>query len=410
MTNNIDTDLCISELFSKLNIFPQFTKNNIPIVFSSSNLYARYVSVSIISLLENSDSSYNYDINILETDLSEEIKNRLKSIEMDYSNVAIRFINLQDILEHLFCHFYLRGQVTKESYYRFFIGEILKNYEKVIYLDADTVVKGNIVELYNQKVDANLLAAVNDVSILLGAITKYKRADIPYTYDIYFTDVLKILPNSYIQAGVMLMNTKKMYQDNFAQKCMDKLYEIGKPLWVDQDIINIVANKKIKYIDIKWNYGLHIKETEDFASIPNQLYKNVVNQRNDIKILHMTGPKCDTYPHNEFSDIFWKYARLSPFYEILLFDNILRMPARWNNELANIHFPNINNHFAKNEKDMKLLFVMAHPVKFRLKKWCYGIKKAFAFGKRHKKYQNKFNAVKQLIKEAKIYEKQLAGI
>ncbi len=411
MSSNTTTDnLNISELFNSLSINPQFDQNNIPIIYSTSNLYARYVSVSIISLLENADSSYNYDINILETDLSEEIKNRLKSIEKDYNNVSIRFINLQEILGDLFNYFYLRGQVTKESYYRFFVGEIFKNYEKIIYLDADTVVNSDISILYQQDLHNNLLAATNDVSILLWAVTKLKRPDLPYTYDIYFSDVLKILPNSYIQAGVMLMNSHQMYQEHFAQQCMNKLKEIGKPLLVDQDIINIIANKRIKYLDIQWNYGLHIKNPKDFAALPNHLYTNLINQRYDIKILHMTGPKCDTYPHNEFSEIFWKYARLSPFYEILLFDNILRMPSKWNNDLAKVHFPNINNRFAANEYNTKLLFVIEHPMRFKLKKSWYAIKKAFAFGKRYQKYNQKYQSLKTLLKDAKKLKKSFFKI
>ena len=411
MSNNFESkNINISEMFSKLNIMPQFEKKNIPVVFSTSNLYARYVSVSIISLLENSDRTFNYDINILETDLTEEIKNRLKSIEKSYPNVAIRFINLQEILGHLSSNFYLRGQVTKESYYRFFVGEIFKNYKKVVYLDADTVINSDISELYQQNLGDNFLAATNDVSILLWAVTKLKKPDLPYAYDIYFSDVLKILPNSYIQAGVMLMNAEKMYQEHFAQQCMDKLKEIGKPLFVDQDIINIIANKKIKYLDIQWNYGLHIKKPEEFSPLPNRLYKNILNQRHNIKILHMTGPKCDTYPHNEFSEIFWKYARLSPFYEILLFDNILRMPSKWNNDLAKVHFPNINNRFTADEYNTKLLFVIEHLMRFKLKKSWYAIKKAFTFGKRYQKYNQKYNNIKVLIKDAKKLKKDMLKV
>jgi uncharacterized protein (DUF2225 family) len=80
------------------------------------------------------------------------------------------------------------------------------------------------------------------------------------------------------------------------------------------------------------------------------------------------------------------------------------------NELAKIHFPNINNHFAANERQTKLLFVMDHLGRFKAKKAYYVIKKAFAFGEKHKKYQQKYDNVRQLIKDAKTFKKQLLKV
>ena len=400
----------ISDLFASLNITPQFPINNIPIVYSSSHLYTRYVSVSIISLLENSNPSYNYDINILHSGLSDEVKNRMKCIESLYSNVLIRFIDVKDILEPLFQHFYLRGQVSKESYFRFFVGEIFRDYRKLVYLDADTVINTDIVELFHLNIDNKLIAATNDVSIFLWAIKKIKRPDLPFTYDKYFSEILKILPNQYFQAGVMLINSGLWFQEHFAHRCMEKLKQIGKPLFVDQDIINIIANGRVTYLDIQWNYGMHIKNPTEFSQLPARIYNCIVSQRKNIKILHMTGDKCDRYPHSEFSQFFWTYARKSPFYEIFLFDNILTMPSKWNRELANIHFPNINKHFAAIEEMERLLFVGQHGLYFRFKKLRYGFMSAFTFGSRHQKYKRKYELVKIALHKARELRKSFFRI
>ena len=53
---------------------------------------------------------------------------------------------------------------------------------------------------------------------------------------------------------------------------------------------------------------------------------------------------------------------------------------------------------------------MNHLVRFELKKWKYGIKKAVSFGKKYEKYQNKFTVVKQLLQSAKKLKKQLLHI
>lgn len=48
-----------------INIYPAFEKNNIPIVFESSNYFIPYLSVALLTLIENTTDENNYDIIIL---------------------------------------------------------------------------------------------------------------------------------------------------------------------------------------------------------------------------------------------------------------------------------------------------------------------------------------------------------
>ena len=151
------------------------------------------------------------------------------------------------------------------------------------------------------------------------------------------------------------------------------------------------------------------------------------------KIYHFcTGEKVWLYPNMEHSNIWWKYARISPFYEeivqrMLIYstqkDSLAILNAKndiiasqnhgvslLRQEFAKIHFPNINNHFAANERYTKLLFVLDHLWRFKAKKAYYAVKKAFAFGEKHKKYQQKYDTVKALVKEAKSFKKQLLKV
>jgi hypothetical protein len=84
--------------------------------------------------------------------------------------------------------------------------------------------------------------------------------------------------------------------------------------------------------------------------------------------------------------------------------------AQLRSEFVEIHFPNINNHFAIDEKKFKLLFVMENLTHFKLKKWEYAVKKTLSFGARHQKYQQKYDKVRALIKEAKRFKKRIRKI
>ena len=122
------------------------------------------------------------------------------------------------------------------------------------------------------------------------------------------------------------------------------------------------------------------------------------------------------------ADIWWQYARKTPFYEEILqklidFRISQRKPQantaeiqQLRKEFAQVHFPNINNRFAANEYNTKLLFVIEHPMRFKLKKSWYAIKKAFAFGKRYQKYKQKYQSLKTLLKDAKKLKKSFFKI
>ena len=73
------------------------------------------------------------------------------------------------------------------------------------------------------------------------------------------------------------------------------------------------------------------------------------------------------------------------------------------NEFAQLHLPNINYHD-------KLSYVMRRISYLELKKFMYKLKKAFSFGERHKKYQEKYSRIKNLIKDAKKLKKEYKRI
>ena len=70
---------------------PAFAINNVPVVLAANNLYAPYAGVFIRSLLDHISEENNYDIIILERDISKENQRLLKSLAAGYTNVSIRF-------------------------------------------------------------------------------------------------------------------------------------------------------------------------------------------------------------------------------------------------------------------------------------------------------------------------------
>ena len=72
-------------------------RKEIPIFFSTDDNYIPFLAVAIRSIIDNASSDYNYKINVLNTGLKDENKNKIKKLET--SNFEIEFINIDKKLK-----------------------------------------------------------------------------------------------------------------------------------------------------------------------------------------------------------------------------------------------------------------------------------------------------------------------
>lgn len=56
-----------------------------------------------------------------------------------------------------------RAHFSASTYARLFIPQLFREYEKVIFIDSDTVVKADLAALLNVELGTNLVAAVKDI-------------------------------------------------------------------------------------------------------------------------------------------------------------------------------------------------------------------------------------------------------
>ena len=281
---------------------PAFSKNNIPIAFATDTNYFWALMVALESLQVNSSNEYNYDIIVLEENLNENQIQLLQSYMKDKQNYSVRLIDMAPILskygEELF---YKREYWSRAIYYRLFLPELLPEHEKLIYLDVDLLLLGNIKDLFSIDLQDVLLGGVLDLSLFRKKfITYVKKIKQP------------IYP--YINSGVLLMNLKKMREYNIVKKYIKILQHQPDLHYPDQDIINIVCQGNIKLLNIVWNYSNF--PFREFSSCKGNLTlrnlkKDYLAARSHIKILHY-HIKPWRFPDAGFSDIWWSYVDRLP--------------------------------------------------------------------------------------------------
>lgn len=132
-----------------------------PIVISFDDNYAISGGALINSIVRHSDKNTHYDIVVLENKVSNLNKQRLTRLVSAHTNFSLRFFDVNAFTELDGVH--TRAHFSASTYARLFIPQLFREYEKVIFIDSDTVVKADLATLLNVELGTNLVAAVKDI-------------------------------------------------------------------------------------------------------------------------------------------------------------------------------------------------------------------------------------------------------
>lgn len=272
----------------------------INICFSADNNYVKPLSCSITSILKNADIDTDLNIFILENNFSEENKNKILSLKK-LKICEIKFIKIEDNLINIVPNF--RGDlnyISKVSFFRFFIADLLKDIDKIIYLDCDVIVLSDLKSLFMQDIQNYYVAGVEDLGFYRNRISKKFKHLKEFDF--------------YINSGVLLINSYIWRQEQISLKLLNVVKEKSKEIvWLDQDAINIVCKNKIKPIDYSYNLQVNALKKDKLQNHPKK--KQIIENYKRIKILHYTTSKK---PWNYFEYIplrkyYLDYEKLTPF-------------------------------------------------------------------------------------------------
>ncbi|MEB6222353.1 DUF4422 domain-containing protein [Pantoea anthophila] len=269
---------------------PFFSERNIPVVICSDNNYAMSLGALVNSIAVNSTEHHNYDIVILDNGISHRNKQRVQDLVSERNNFNIRYFNVNafDELKSV----YIRPPFTVATYSRLFIPRLFRSFEKVIFIDTDTVVESDLAELIETPLGNNLVAAVQD--IVMEGFVKFGNvaqsdAGVQSARD-YLTTTLKMPDtNAYFQGGIMVFNIKQMNEEEIFPRLMKELK--GQSFWfLDQDIMNKVFYGRVHFLPLEWNVYHGNGNTEVFY--PNLIfstYARYLKARQNPKMIHFAG-------------------------------------------------------------------------------------------------------------------------
>ena len=141
----------------------------IPIFFSTDDHYIPFLDVAIRSLIANASRAFSYRLIVLNTGLDAENVRLVKQNEEE--GFTIDFVDISEQVEQIKSRFKNVYHFSVVTYYRLFIASLFPQYDKVIYLDCDLVVLGDISKMYAIDMGENIIAAGPEQFVRL--ITEY---------------------------------------------------------------------------------------------------------------------------------------------------------------------------------------------------------------------------------------------
>ncbi len=258
--------------------------------FSTDDHYIPFLDVALASMIENASKEYKYRIIILNTGLDPDNIAKIKQRERE--GFSIDFFDMSDDLGSIKARFKNVYHFSIVTYYRLFIASLFPICDKIIYLDCDIVVLGDISELYNIDLEDAILAAAPEQFV-----------QNTHEFRVYAEKAVGVDPDGYINAGVLVLSLDQFRKNEIEKKFVDLLIEYDFDLLdPDQAYLNYLCENKIRILPNGWN--------KEPMTLSCEGKKNIVHYA-----LYKKPWQYDDVIDGEY---FWQYSKKSPFYDEIL--------------------------------------------------------------------------------------------
>ncbi|MDR1392345.1 MAG: glycosyltransferase family 8 protein [Clostridiales bacterium] len=273
-------------------VFHEIKEIQIAVAFDEN--YAYPAIVMLTSLFENALDNTKYIVTaMIPSNLSDETKTKVISLNELYQSHEIIFYDMGDAFIQAQCTFY----VTTPTYYRLKLPDVLKDQDKCIYIDVDTIVLKDLQELHNIDIENYYIGGACDYARYLQEINQR------------MLELKNVWGDKYINAGVLLMNLKKMRQDDVYKKFEELILNKGHLLlYNDQDALNSICYEKILTIKPKFNYVFGWQYQGSSNEDKNEAKQNPY-------IIHYACLKPWIHSNCAISHFWFSYAQKTKFYD-----------------------------------------------------------------------------------------------
>ena len=262
------------------------------ILYASDKRYFKFMMTSIYSLLEN-NKNLIINLHIIDGGFSDEQKLELEKMLFMY-DVHYKIYSIDSIRKYLDKFNIPLWRGTEVSNARLFASEIIKDTDKAVYIDSDTIIDGPIEHLF------------------------YENNDYPVSAsrEIVIPKHMKNKTSKYYNSGVLLYDFKAC-DDN---KLLDKLLKASKEkkdllVYPDQDLLNIALYDEIGRVPFSYNISPKVYDVYNYPHIYSK--SDDISEKTVDEIIKELEKPCIYHMLSYMSIRPWQENSIHPFNEIL---------------------------------------------------------------------------------------------
>ena len=261
--------------------------NKIPVFYACDDNFVKYTMVSLQSMMDHASKEAQYEIHVLHTNISEEMQKKMHA--MENANFSVQFDHVTEYLHFIQEKLPLRDYYSKTTYFRLFIAEMFPEIDKAIYIDSDTVVLGDIAQLYAYDLGDAYVGACREQVMIQEEV-----------YGTYVEKVLGVERDNYFNAGMLVINCEQFRKNHVLEQFMELLPMYNFVVTQDEDYLNLICHNKVCWLPQKWN-------VEVFGQIPCR--------EEEICVLHyIMVSKPWHYSDCRLQEYFWESAQKTSVY------------------------------------------------------------------------------------------------
>ena len=259
----------------------------IHIFYACDDGFVKFTIVSLFSMMQNASRKHQYHIHVLHTNIEPATEQRM--LAMADECFEISFDNVSGYLDQLCEKLPLRDYYSNTTYYRMFIADMFPEIDKAIYIDSDTVVQGDISELYGVDLKDCDVAACHEQAMV--------QEDV---YGTYVEKCLGLDRNRFFNAGVLLINCKSFRENKILERFVKLLGVYDCRVTQDEDYLNIICADRVLFLPQTWN---------------SEVFGEMLDAPENCNIIHyIMVAKPWHFADCRLGDIFWRYAEQTEVY------------------------------------------------------------------------------------------------
>jgi len=230
--------------------------------------FAPYCGIMLTSVFEN-NKKHSFNVFILANKLfKKKNADKYRKLEKKYGH-KIEFVIVDDSL--------IKKHINQEgsrwviaTYYKLLVGSLPDSIHKLLYLDGDIIVTGDLSKLWNTDIDNYALAAVPNV--------RFEDCPKRFQYPI---------EAGCFNGGVLLFNLDYWRKYDIGQRCLLFLEENRDRIETeDQDVMNAVLWDKKLFLPITYNYQIMYLLEDFFNSQSTERQKEILETYDSPCIIH----------------------------------------------------------------------------------------------------------------------------